>query len=423
MIVVASVSATASWLLYSQNLDTTRMIRVLEKEQAVLLALSFEKTAQAILEEDRLEQGEQGYDYYAAFSDPELLPEEDDTTADDGGYAFDDDEEEEQLRHLDQSWAQPNNLARKLDPLVAQFEALGLRATQLCIYDLQGMLNVNNLLLAGRIDRIAGVEELTNDYFDERENPRGRGDWYAERFRELYSEEEFALEESEVIEFMDNIRDWLDDNDDFRPQGAESSDYGFEEPPYRAADGPIASVQEFYLMKVFKEFPLETSGNYEDVDFELGMDRVLGYLTVLPTDAPNGRRININNAPPAVLATLPYIDSEDAQELYRAVRKEPFKDKENLDAFLKDYIEDDKKRHWYKEYIDIQSRFFAAYIELGIGEGDAQTKTRMRSLFYRESFEPPYKVYVLERHYIGYNPYAMMAAAMQLENCYSRGME
>ena len=31
MIVVASVSATASWLLYGQNLDTARMTRVLGK--------------------------------------------------------------------------------------------------------------------------------------------------------------------------------------------------------------------------------------------------------------------------------------------------------------------------------------------------------------------------------------------------------
>ena len=31
MIVVASVSATASWLLYGQNLDTARMTRVLEE--------------------------------------------------------------------------------------------------------------------------------------------------------------------------------------------------------------------------------------------------------------------------------------------------------------------------------------------------------------------------------------------------------
>ena len=454
MIVVASVSATASWLLYGQNLDTARMTRVLEKEQAVLLALSLEKMAADILEEDRSEQGEQGYDYYATLVNPDWQPnddddeydddvedvddeengdrdedeEEDETEEDEGDEDeedendddyYDNEDEEEKEKHKNQSWSDTDQLAEKITPMIGKFENLGLQETKLCIYDLQAMLNVNNMLLGGQVTRIQGVNKVDNSYFDTEENPPARADWYAQRFRELYSRKDIDLDDSDVGEFLDNLRDWLDYNDDYRPRGAESSDYSFEKPSYRTANGPIASIQELYLIKVFKEFPLKSSGHPDDGDFELGMDDILAYLVALPTDAPNGKRININNAPIAVLATLPYIGSDNAQELYRDIRKAPLRNRKAINNLLKPYIENDKKRQWYKEYLDVQSRFFASYIELSIGQGNSRTTTRMHSLFYREALDAPYKVYVLERHYIGYNPYEIMERAMSLNNnCY-----
>ncbi len=443
MIVVASVSATASWLLYGQNLDTARMTRVLEKEQAVLLALSLEKVAADILEEDRSEQGEQGYDYYATLVNPDWSPDDDDDYYDDveditdeendnsdddeedekddenDDDYYDEEDEEEEEEHKNQSWSDTDQLAEKITPMIAKFENLGLQKTKLCIYDLQAMLNVNNMLLGGQVTRIEGVNKVDNSYFDTEENPPARADWYTQRFRELYSREDIDLDQSDVGEFLDNLRDWLDYNDDYRPKGAESSDYSFEKPSYRAANGPIASIQELYLIKVFREFPMQSSGHPDDGDFELGMDDILAYLVALPTDAPNGKRININNASIAVLATLPYIGSSNAEELYRDIRKEPLRNRKAINNLLKPYIEDNKKRQWYKEYLDVQSRFFAAYIELGIGRGESQTTTQMHSLFYREALNAPYKVYVLERHYIGYNPYEIMASAMSLnDSCY-----
>ena len=446
MIVVASVSATASWLLYGQNLDTARMTRVLEKEQAVLLALSLEKVAMDILEEDRAAQGEKGYDYYAPLVNPDWQPsedddddfddleddideysddleddddEEDEEDENDNDYYDDEtDEDEDEEIHKNQSWSDPDQLAEQINPLAGKFENLGLQKTKLCIYDLQAMLNVNNMLLGGQVKNIAGVDKVDNSFFDVEENPPARADWYAQRFEELYSRENLGLDQTDIVEFLDNLRDWLDYNDDYRPKGAESADYSFEKPSYRTANGPIASIQELYLIKVFKDFPLKSSGHLDDGDFELGMDNVLTYLAALPTDAPNGQRININNASIAVLATLPYIGSSNAEELYRDIRKEPLRNRKAINDLLKSYIDDDKKRQWYKEYLDVQSRFFAAYIELGIGQGESQTTTRMQSLFYREALAAPYKVYVLERHYIGYNPYEIMANAMVLDNCY-----
>ena len=459
MIVVASVSATASWLLYGQNLDTARMTRVLEKEQAVLLALSLEKMAADILEEDRTEQGDQGYDYYPTLVNPDWQPsdddddledvvdeengsgddgdetdeneeaedenndetdeDEDDESNDEDDNDYFDDEEEEKEKHKNQSWSDARQLAEKITPMIGKFENLGLQETKLCIYDLQAMLNVNNMLLGGQVTRIPGVNKVDNSYFDVEENPPARADWYAQRFEELYSREDIDLDETDIGEFLDNLRDWLDNNDDYRPKGAESSDYSFEQPSYRAANGPIASIQELYLIKAFREFPMQSSGRIDDGDFELGMDDILAYLVALPTDAPNGKRININNASIAVLATLPYIGSANAEDLYREIRKAPLRDRKAINNILKPYIENNKKRQWYKEYLDVQSRFFATYIELGIGRGDSKTTTRMHSLFYREALSAPYKVYVLERHYIGYNPYEIMARAMSLnDNCY-----
>ena len=401
-----------------------------------------------ILEEDRAEQGEQGYDYYPTLVNPDWQPSddeysddlEDDTDEysddlenddddideedenndeDDNDYFDDEEEEEEKEKHKNQSWSDARQLAEKITPMIGKFENLGLQKTTLCIYDLQAMLNVNNMLLGGQVTRIQGVDKVDNSYFDVEENPPARADWYAQRFEELYSREDIDLDETDIGEFLDNLRDWLDNNDDYRPKGAESSDYSFEQPSYRAANGPIASIQELYLIKVFKEFPMQSSGRIDDGDFELGMDDILTYLVALPTDAPNGKRININNAPIAVLATLPYIGSANAEDLYRDIRKAPLPNRKAINNILKPYIENDKKRQWYKEYLDVQSRFFAAYIELSIGRGDSRTTTRMHSLFYREALSAPYKVYVLERHYIGYNPYEIMARAMSLnDSCY-----
>ena len=412
MIVVAAVSATASWLLYSQNLDTTRMVRVLEKEQAVLLALSLEQIAASILEEDREEQGERGYDYYAP------LITSSSTDDDDGDEYDEDDEDDEEDEHVHQSWSDPKQLTEKITPLIGRFKKLGLRKTKLCIYDLQAMLNMNNLLRSGRVVRIAGVKNIDDSFFDVNENPPAYADWYTQRFKELYLRKDIDLDESEVIEFLDNIKDWLDENDDFRPKGAESADYSFEKPSYRAANGPIASIQELYLIKAFKGFPLKSSGHPDQGDFKLGMDKILTYIVALPADAPNSYRININNAPLAVLKTLPYIDDQVVDDLYREIREEPLENRAAVGDLLETYIRDEKKRHWYKEYLDVQSRFFATYIELGIGEDESQTKMRMHSLFYREALESPYQVYILERHYIGYNPYEIMAKEMSLNNCY-----
>ena len=425
MIVVASVSATASWLLYGQNLDTTRMTRVLEKEQAVLLALSLEKVAADILEEDRAEQGEQAYDYYATLVNPDWQPDASTTptatiSPDDDNDDDDEEDEEEEEKHKNQSWSDADQLAEKITPMIGKFENLGLQKTKLCIYDLQAMLNVNNMLLGGAVTSIQGVDRVDSSHFDVEENPPARADWYAQRFEELYSRENLDLDETDIGEFLDNLRDWLDDNDDYRPKGAESSDYSFEQPSYRTANGPIASIQELYLIKVFKELPMQSSGRIDDGDFELGMDDRLAYLVALPIDLPETvKRININNAPIAVLATLPYIGSANAEDLYRDIRKAPLPNRKAINNILKPYIENDKQRQWYKEYLDVQSRFFAAYIELSIGRGESRTTTRMHSLFYREALSAPYKVYILERHYIGYNPYEIMARAMSLNNsCY-----
>ncbi|MBC6414565.1 MAG: general secretion pathway protein GspK [Chromatiales bacterium] len=414
MIVVAAVSATASWLLYSQNLDTTRMARVLEKEQAVLLALSLEQIAAGILEEDRQEQGEQGYDYYAALADENTTSTNSFT---DDDVSSDNDEDAQEYEHPQQSWSDAEQLAEKIAPLIGRFESIGLKKTKLCIYDLQAILNINNLLDTESL-KIPNLQN-DNDFFDVRENPRKVGDWYAERFKELYLREDLDLSDAEVIEFLDNIQDWLDDDDDYRSKGAESADYSFAQPPYRTANGPIASINELYLINAFQEFPLKSVGQPDNSDFELGMDRILTYVVALPTDAPYRRRININTAPLAVLTTLPYISASSAEDLYRDIRETPLPNRKAIDNLLKEYISDEEKRWWHKAYLDVQSRFFATYIELSIGRGQSRTTTRMQSLFYREALESPYKVYVLERHYVGYNPYEIMAEKMNLNNCYN----
>jgi len=82
------------------------------------------------------------------------------------------------------------------------------------------------------------------------------------------------------------VADWIDPNSDALPGGAEDVDYLNLNPPYRAANRPIASVDELRLIRGFDAKTVAA---------------LLPYVTVLPV-ATND--INVNTAPPVVLAAL-----------------------------------------------------------------------------------------------------------------------
>lgn len=106
--------------------------------------------------------------------------------------------------------------------------------------------------------------------------------------------------EQEVIEeLVDALEDWRDADSRTRPQGAEQPFYKEAEPaPYRPRNGPLLTLGELQLVRGFDSKVLE--GTF-DPETEVTRPGLLDFVTIhgiLP-------RINVNEADPTVLASLP----------------------------------------------------------------------------------------------------------------------
>jgi len=84
---------------------------------------------------------------------------------------------------------------------------------------------------------------------------------------------------------IDAIADWIDVDSDRRPDGAEDAAYAEQSPPGVAANGPVVRVAELAAVRGVSLASLAA---------------VAPYLIALPAGAP----VNVNTAPPEVLATI-----------------------------------------------------------------------------------------------------------------------
>ena len=378
MIVVASVSATASWLLYSQNLDIERTSRILKKEQAVLLALTIESRALVALQRDRVRDGDAAVDYYARAKE-----EEDD----DAAVAADGDDDGD-----DESWSRPWRVSSAAPPL----ESLGDARISMCIYDLHGLLNVNNLRAVSRLRPPPENE----DRHDER-NPVNPGVWHARRFRKFI--QKFAVtvpvaeegSQPDVNVLMDSLGDWLDGDDNFRTSGAEDAEYSLKKFGYHAANAAMVSPRELHWVKGFEDLPLESLASLRS------------RLAALPARiVGRSSKLNVNTATAEVLETLPYFDADIARKVRERVREEPLTAQNEIAEVIRPLLppRDDQQPHlldWVDEYLTVQSRFFGLVVAVSF----SGVELTFNSLLYRDNTDPPYRVYVLQRHF-GKNPYA-----------------
>ena len=93
--------------------------------------------------------------------------------------------------------------------------------------------------------------------------------------------------------------DWIDPDSTTSPGGAEDIDYLNSDPPYRAADRPLASVEELRLVRGFDAKTVAT---------------LAPFVTVLPPAATTA--VNVNTATPELLAALvPGLALADAQRI------------------------------------------------------------------------------------------------------------
>lgn len=92
------------------------------------------------------------------------------------------------------------------------------------------------------------------------------------------------------VDLCDPLADWLDEDEEPRPAGAESAYYGTLQPSYRAKGGKLDTVGELGLVKGYEGRTLE---------------RLRPFVTVY-ADLPNAPAapVNINTAPREVIAAL-----------------------------------------------------------------------------------------------------------------------
>jgi general secretion pathway protein K len=197
------------------------------------------------------------------------------------------------------------------------------------IVDAQGRLNVNDLGDSGSNATLA----LT-------------------RFRRL-----FATVHADVAT-LDAIADWIDADSTARPNGAEDGWYAAQSVPTLAANAPVLRVAEL--------------AGVRGLDPE-SLAPLLPFVAALPARTA----VNVNTAPPEVLAALFEQAPRDALEALVTARKtRPFQSIGDLRSRLPDgmLLATD-------EGLDVKSRFFLVSVEARQG----RTVARARALVRRDA--------------------------------------
>ena len=154
------------------------------------------------------------------------------------------------------------------------------------------------------------------------------------------------------------VIDWIDaDSNVTSPGGAEDIDYLNLKTPYRTANQPFTSVEELRLVKGF------------DAKTVL---LLLPFVAVLP--AGTRTAINVNTAPPEVLAALANRDLEWAQRLTEQRNENPMK---NTGDFTK-LLQVPGAAPVQTAPVDVKTDYFLITLETSIGRHQRRTVALMQ---------------------------------------------
>lgn len=237
------------------------------------------------------------------------------------------DQEENEIDGLQDNWAQPM--------LLPPFEGATL---QMWIEDLQGRFNLNNLAQVP-----ADPQQAVNDL-----NYR--------RFRTLLENLQ-AQHELEInpVELIDSLLDWLDQDLQTRPLGAEDSYYMSLDNPRRAANQLLISPTELRLVKGFTP-------------------ELVRLLAPHVTALPESTSINVNTATLEVLRMLDSRLDDGALERLDQMRREEAW--ESMEQFLQ---ATELQTNFEQNGLGLSSQYFAFHGEVSLGPARA----RLHSLISR----------------------------------------
>jgi len=126
-------------------------------------------------------------------------------------------------------------------------------------------------------------------------------------------EEIFDLNYGESRELSSTLLDWIDPDDQRRLNGAESEDYLDEDPPYKAANGPIQTLEELKLLKIWQDVFFDEDG--------LPNDLFLQFSELVSVQ--NSGAVNLNAASPEVLEVLALEGGWEEDTLFDGI-EEPY---------------------------------------------------------------------------------------------------
>jgi len=274
---------------------------------------------------------------------------------------------------LDQPWTQP------LAPV-----PINNIAVSGYIVDLGGLLDVNSLIasLPEEEDREAQFDEAFLERFEDEaflENLEGdeafledfiqsiEDEYYAgeedqpelsteeqNRLKELYSLESTwrrllqqlplrsVIMPEQATDLMNWLKHWIGDQ-----QTAADSYYDSKVPAYRPAHLPMASISELRLVEGF--------------DRELYLQLLPFITAIIPDNEDKARLINVNTAPPEVLAAVLNLDSFDTQNI---INRRPITTREDLLTALGEMISSSAEMNMAAKLLVLDSYYFLAIAEI-----------------------------------------------------------
>jgi len=152
-------------------------------------------------------------------------------------------------------------------------------------------------------------------------------------------------------ELANALVDWIDADSVTSPGGAEDVDYLALKVPYRAANQPMASVEELRLVRGFDAKTVQA---------------LLPFVTVLPT-AQGRTTININTASPTLLAALADRDAAWGERVADQRSDKPFQSVSDITPLLPQGFK------LPQGLADIKTSFFLVTLETSIGRHQRRT--------------------------------------------------
>lgn len=236
--------------------------------------------------------------------------------------------------HLEEVWAKP------LGPIPYENGEITGQ-----LFDLQGRLNLNN------------ISDL-----DSESDSEIRKIWQAIIQRYV---EQNNLPES----FVDVLTDWIDKDDEVRPNGAESNNYLLQEPAYSAANQSLVMLSE---LKRLQGLDILKPKQWQIMQQD---------LSTLPQEV----MVNVNTAGVRVLMALTDWITEEMAQKWVAVRvKNPAKTTDNFRAFMMKetaFTQEEVLGDLPNWVITTSSKYFLLKAQLNFGE----SKQVMSAIFSRQT--------------------------------------